>query len=57
LKNSKIYGEIINKYVLHSLIRGLLYAGNLCQIKRESRVRGNAPARFADGGKDRDSNI
>jgi hypothetical protein len=41
-----------NKYVFYPLNTKLQGVGNFTQIKRESRVRGNVPARFEDRGKD-----
>ena len=40
-----------DRYVLNSLSMKLQRAGNFTQIKRESRVRGNVPARFGSGEK------
>ena|GEM_PF-3162374 len=50
--NYNIYENMSNRYVFNSLSMKLQRTGNFTQIKRESRVRGNAPARFEDRGKD-----
>ena len=52
MKSYKIYENMSNKYVFDSSSMKLQRAGNLTQIKRESRIRGNVSARFEDRGKD-----